>query len=93
VLYVDGLPLLVGEGAMDMAVGHAVEIVVSSPAGAVHYRQQLLSGGLSAIYLHTGAESEGSPLEHALDIGDSEPRAAGVLSGLARRAAADVDGE
>ena len=82
VFHVDGMPVLVGEGALPMAMHHPLEITVSGPGGAVDYRQQVLSGSLSALYFGEGLDGG---LEYTLPLGESEPASARFLGGLLRR--------
>ncbi|RFF32618.1 RHS repeat-associated core domain-containing protein [Wenzhouxiangella sediminis] len=82
VVHVDGMPMLVGEGALPMAVHHPLEVTVSGPGGAIDYRQQVLSGSLSALYFGEGFDGG---LEYTLPLGESEPASARYLGGLLRR--------
>ncbi|NBD96049.1 MAG: hypothetical protein GVY11_06215, partial [Gammaproteobacteria bacterium] len=91
VVHVDGMPFLVGERALPMAVHHPIEITVSGPGGAVEYRQHILSGSLSALYFGEGL---GGGLEYTLPLGESEPASARYLGGLLRRYAREwTEGE
>ncbi len=83
VLWLDGAPLLSGQGVLDTGVPHRIEIGLRAPGGEVSAQQSLIAGGIAALTLDTQGDAPPLPDDDRHSV--SDPAALRVLGHLGAR--------
>lgn len=86
---IDGQPVVVGAGQLDMGAPHRFEVELTGPTGTQRIGQTVLTGAYHALAI--GAQGTLRPTETEDDPADSERQAARLLSQLAHGYSATWD--